>query len=408
MRLLQNTKFDFLKIQWICIAISLFFIAVGTISLIVKGGPNLGIDFTGGSQIVLGFAQKPDENEIRKIVQTAKVEVTSVQRYDKPEKNQVALSVPISKVEGHDVAGEVTRALTQALFPQGLQEGTFDLNSKGADLLAARLVAEDPEKLSARANADPNVEYARIAQAIVAARSEKGLFKSTDEAAAAPGLSPAVQQWLKARTVAGPFTLISAESVGPQVGKDLRSKGLWAILLSWTAMLLYIAFRFRSASFGTAAVIALIHDTWITLGFCSLLNVEISLTVVASFLTLIGYSVNDTVVIFDRMRENREKHRKMPLYELINLSVNQTLARTFLTSALTFLVVVALFLLGGQVLHAFAFVLLVGLIVGSYSTVFIASPVVLAWENWKVRGQKTNGGQPPASLPAESKKRASR
>ena len=173
-------------------------------------------------------------------------------------------------------------------------------------------------------------------------------------------------------------------------------------------MLLYIALRFRSASFGTAAVVALIHDTWITLGFCSILNTEISLTVVAAFLTLIGYSVNDTVVVYDRIRENREKNRRMPLAELVNTSINQTLSRTVLTSGLTFLVVVALFFLGGEVLHGFAFVMLVGIIVGTYSSVFIAAPLVIVWEEWKVK-RKSNGGHPPAAAPAsEPKKRARR
>jgi preprotein translocase subunit SecF len=343
-------------------------------------------------------------------VEGAGVKVESVQRFDKPEKKQVLLRVPQEKHEGRDVAKEVSTSLTKALFPQGLQPGAFDLNLNGADALEGMLLRDDPEKLASRPNADPKIEYKKTAEALIGARSQMGLFPSVDAAAKVAGISPAVGEWLKAKTVAGPFTLLSADTVGPQVGKDLREKGMWAVILSWGAMLLYIALRFRSASFGTAAVIALIHDTWTTLGLCSILNTEISLTVVAAFLTLVGYSVNDTVVVYDRIRENREKNRKMPLTELVNRSINQTLSRTVLTSGLTFLVVVALFFLGGEVLHGFAFVMAVGIIVGTYSSIFIAAPLVIVWEEWRIkRAASSNGGQPPASASgAVPAKRAAR
>jgi len=400
-RLFKHTDIDFLHIKWICIGISAALIVIGTVSLLMKGGPNLGIDFTGGAQIVYAFGKTPDENDVRKIVETANVKVTSVQRFDKPEKNQILLRVPQEKHEGRDISGEATAALTKAMFPQGTQPGVFDLNLNGADALAGKLIQDDPEKISSRPNMDPKIEYAREAQAIIAARSSVGLFKSVDEAAKVSGVSPATGEWLKAKTVAGPFTLLSSENVGPQVGKDLREKGMWAVLFSWVAMLAYIGFRFRSWSFGTAAVIALIHDTWVTLGFCSLMNTEISLTVVAAFLTLIGYSVNDTVVVYDRIRENREKSKKTPLAELVNRSINQTLSRTVLTSGLTFLVVVALFLLGGEVLRGFALVMLIGIIVGTYSSIFVAAPLVIVWEEWK---QKRAGARQPAPLaPAKGK-----
>jgi preprotein translocase subunit SecF len=398
-RLFHRTNIDFLGIKWICISLSILSIAIGTVSLVVKGGPKLGIDFTGGAQIVYGFSKTPDEDQIRKIVEAANVNVVSVQRFDKAEKNEVLLRVPLEKKEGRDLSKEVTTALTKALFPQGADASAFDLNLNGADTLLSKLLADDPEKLATRPSVDPKVDYGREVQAVIAARSEKGLFSSVDDAAKTPGVSPAVGQWLKAKTVAGPFTLLSAENVGPQVGKDLREKGMWAILFSWAAMLAYIAFRFRSASFGTAAVVALIHDTWTTLGLCSILNLEISLTVVAAFLTLIGYSVNDTVVVFDRIRENREKSKRTPLAELVNHSINQTLSRTVLTSVLTFVVVVVLFFLGGEVLRGFSFVMIIGIIVGTYSSIFIAAPLVIVWEDWKQK----RATQKPASAPAPTK-----
>ena len=407
MRLFHNTNIDFLKIKWICISLSILSIVVGTISLVAKGGPNLGIDFTGGAQIVYAFSKTPDEDQIRKIVEAANVKVTSVQRYDKPERNQVLLRVPMEKKEGRDVSKEVTAALTTALHPAGAAADAFDLNLNGADVLLKKLIADDPEHAAQRPNVDPKVEYGRVAQALIKARSEKGLFASVDDAAKTPGVSPTVAEWLKAKTIAGPFTLLSAENVGPQVGKDLREKGTWAILFSWVAMLLYIAFRFRSASFGTAAVVALIHDTWTTLGLCSILNLEISLTVVAAFLTLIGYSVNDTVVVFDRIRENREKNRRAPLAELVNHSINQTLSRTVLTSLLTFVVVVVLFFLGGEVLRGFSFVMIIGIIVGTYSSIFIAAPLVIVWEEWRQkRAAAKSAGAPAPTKPGKAAAKA--
>ncbi|MBP7675419.1 MAG: protein translocase subunit SecF, partial [Thermoanaerobaculia bacterium] len=234
---------------------------------------------------------------------------------------------------------------------------------------------------------------------IIAQRSETGLFASLDAAAATPGLSHAVASWLKEKTVAGPVTLISAESVGPAVGKDLRRKGTWAVVLSWAAILVYVWFRFRSVSYGTGVVIALIHDAFIALGLCAIFGVEISLTVVAAFLTLIGYSANDTVVIYDRIRENLEKPKKEPFALLVNRSINETLSRTFLTQFLTFLTVAALFFFGGEVIRGFSFVLFVGAFIGAYSTIFIAAPWVVNWETWKAKRAAAH----PASVPDPGK-----
>jgi preprotein translocase subunit SecF len=170
----------------------------------------------------------------------------------------------------------------------------------------------------------------------------------------------------------------STEIVGPVVGKELRRQARNATLFSLVAMLVYIGFRFEPI-FGVAATLAVLHDVLVTVGLVSIFNYEISLNVIAAFLTLVGYSVNDTIVIFDRVRENRKLTRRQSLGEILNLSLNQTLRRTILTSGLTFLSVVALFLFGGEVLRGFSFVLVVGLIAGTYSTIGIAAPVVLWW-----------------------------
>jgi len=195
-------------------------------------------------------------------------------------------------------------------------------------------------------------------------------------------LAGQIQTTLEKRYGAGKLEIRRTEMVGPQVGKDLRGKGVQAIIFSIVGMLIYVTFRFQ-LRFGVGAVIALVHDVLITLTVFSLFNLEIDLTIIAAFLTIVGYSVNDTVVICDRIRENMGKYHELPLTQIINRSLNETLSRTILTSGLTLLSVVSLYLFGGSVLHNFAFALLVGMIAGVYSTVFIASPVLILWDNFR-------------------------
>ncbi len=180
-------------------------------------------------------------------------------------------------------------------------------------------------------------------------------------------------------TVDTRYSIRSFEVIGPQIGADLRHQALLATGGASGGMLLYLAWRFRMV-YGVAAVIAMAHDAFITIGLLSLLHQEISLTVVAALLTLIGYSMNDTIVVFDRIRENRRSGAREPLAATINRSINQTLSRTILTSGLTLLTALSLLLLGGPVLHGFSLVLVIGIVVGTFSSVFIASPVLLAWE----------------------------
>jgi len=172
------------------------------------------------------------------------------------------------------------------------------------------------------------------------------------------------------------------EMVGPKVGKDLTKKAILAIIFSWIGILVYVGFRFEFR-YAAGGILALVHDTIITVGALSLLDKEFDLTIIAALLTIIGYSINDTVVIFDRIRENAHKNIKQPLSEIVNSSINQTLSRTILTAFTVFLVLLSLFFFGGPLIHDFAFALIVGVLVGAYSTVFIASPFVLVWEKWR-------------------------
>ncbi len=174
------------------------------------------------------------------------------------------------------------------------------------------------------------------------------------------------------------FELRSKETVGPRIGSELRRDAIKAILISLILILVYISWRFEF-KFAVGAVAALFHDVLITLGIFSLLNLEISLAVVAAFLTIIGYSLNDTIVVFDRIRENLKLMRREEYPKIFNFSINQTLSRTFLTSLTTFVVVIILFFFGGEVIHTFSLALVIGIIVGTYSSIFIASPVVVEW-----------------------------
>jgi preprotein translocase subunit SecF len=186
--------------------------------------------------------------------------------------------------------------------------------------------------------------------------------------------------------LAGKYTDRGASIVGPQVGAQLRNQALWATLYSLAGMLIYLAFRFEFI-YGVAAVVAVFHDTLFTLGVFSLTNTELSLTVIAALLTLIGYSMNDTIVVFDRIRENAKILRRESMRELVNKSINQTLSRTILTSGLTFLTVISLYLFGGQVLHGFSFALVIGILIGTYSSIAVAAPMLVAYQGARAERQ---------------------
>jgi len=193
------------------------------------------------------------------------------------------------------------------------------------------------------------------------------------------GLPGQIQQGLAGKFGEQTFEVRRVETVGPKVGKDLRRKALLAVLFSTVMMGLYIAFRFEPR-FGVGAAVALLHDVLITAGALSIANMEFDLTVVAALLTVVGFSVNDTVIVCDRIRENMRKLRRDSLAAIINRSINETLSRTIITTGTAVLVIIALLFLGGEVIHAFAFALLVGFTIGTYSSIYVASPIVLLWE----------------------------
>jgi preprotein translocase subunit SecF len=192
-------------------------------------------------------------------------------------------------------------------------------------------------------------------------------------------MNAGIMATLRQECYLAPFHVMQVQMVGPKVGADLRNKAVLATLYALGGMLVYIAFRFEWI-YGLGAVIAVFHDTIITVGLFSIFNEEMSMTVIAALLTLVGYSMNDTIVIFDRVRENLRQRRKEPLDKIINDSVNQTLSRTLISSGTTFLTVLGLYLFGGEVLRGFAFAMVVGIVFGTYSTIYIASPIVVWWQ----------------------------
>jgi preprotein translocase subunit SecF len=400
MELFRQTNVDFLKYKWWAIAASLALIAVGILAIFVHNGLKFGIDFAGGTQIALRFADRPDIDRLRKLLETADLGETGIQRFEEPEKNQVLIRVQQQAGEGRDVAGDVLRLLRQGLQAP-TDPGRIDLNTEGRATLGVRLAAEDPDRIAGKPDVDAAEYYGQVAQNIIDRRSELGLFRSPADVRSVSGISPAVQAWVQANTYTGPFVLLSAENVGPQVGRDLQKKALLAIIWSTIGMLVYIAFRFRSLAFGVGTIVALVHDTLITVGILALLGREFNLVVVAALLTLVGYSANDKVVVFDRVRENRRSPRKEAIGIVINRSINQTLSRTMLTAGATLLVCVALFFLGGDVLNTFALTLIIGIVIGTYSSIYTASAIVVLWDDFR-SGRKKRLAVVPAPTPAKA------
>ena len=396
MELFKNPNYDFLGWKWRFIIASLVLSVAGLTSIALKGGLRYGIDFKGGTLMTVKFAGKPPVDEIRAAVSkriSGSGEVT-VQTFE-TSSNEVAIGTELADDRQLD---QNRRAILQALettFGQP-NSGKLEFNNVGHEALIARL----RDALARNNVAMSDAQLQKLVTDILDFRNNpprSGLLTSFDQLSAVPGVTPAVINTLKQECYLASFAVRRVEVVGPKVGADLRQRAVWATLAALGGMLVYIAFRFEWI-YGVAAVIAVFHDTIITIGFFSLFDKEITLTVIAALLTLVGYSMNDTIVIFDRIRENLKLSRREPLEQVINRSVNQTLSRTIMTSGLTFLTVIALFLFGGAVLHGFSFALVVGIIIGTYSSVFIASPIVLFWHNWVDDRKKSGAAIAPSKL----------
>jgi len=374
MELFKNTNYDFLGKKWPFIIASLILTAAGLTSLAIHGGPTYGIDFKGGAEMMLKFNQQPPLDQIRAALgKKIKGEITVQQISGK---NEVLV--------GTEIQGEAQLNQNRQMIEDTLRSmfadpgGKLDINNASAAQLADRLRGP----LLAAGVPMAEQELQDVVKAMEDYRTSKGgILSSFDELSAVKGVTPAIISALRQECNLGPFTILSTSMVGPKIGADLKAQGLRATLFALAGMLVYIAFRFEWI-YGVAAVVAVFHDTIITIGLFSLFHKDISLTVVAALLTLVGYSMNDTIVTFDRIRENLKIVRREKLETIVNLSVNQTLSRTVLTSGLTLLTALSLWWFGGEVLNGFSFALVMGILVGTYSSVYIASPILIFFQNF--------------------------
>lgn len=291
-----DINIDFVNKRKIALIVSIVLILIGLTSLTIKGGPDYGIDFIGGTLVQVQFAEETDASAIK------------------------------AALKGLDIGNPVVQSF-----------------------------------------GDNQNEY---------------LIRVERSSTELRGLSSQIRTALESSYAKGNVDIRRVEMVGPQVGKDLRNKGFQAVLYAMLGILVYISWRFEFR-FAVGAIVALMHDVLITLGAFSVFGKEIDLPIIAAFLAIIGYSLNDTIIVYDRIRENLGKHNKQSFSFIVNRSVNETLSRTLLTSGTTLLVVIALFILGGGVIHNFAFAMLVGVLVGTYSSIFVASPVLIYWEQRK-------------------------
>jgi len=396
MELFKNTNFDFLGKKWPFIGLSLVLTAAGLISIGMKG-MQYGIDFKGGAVMWLRFSQEPPVQRIRTALEGKLPGEISVQQVTgKPE---VLVGTEIKDEKELNANRQLIEETLRGMF--GDSSGRIDLNNASAPELAERL--RGPLQQAAVPLSEQDLQD--LTAAIANYRKDHGgIVRNLDELAGVKGVTPKVIEVMKANVSLGPFTILQTEVVGPKIGAELRRQAILATLYALGGMLVYIAFRFEWI-YGVAAVIAVFHDTIITIGLFSILGKEISLTVVAALLTLVGYSMNDTIVVFDRIRENLKILRREKLESLINISVNQTLSRTILTSGLTLLTALSLWLFGGEVLNGFSLALVLGIIVGTYSSVFVASPILVFWQNYAEKRKSgksgsAESGSPRASQPA--------
>jgi len=380
----RNPNIDFLGKKWYFLAFSLVFSVAGVFSMLFWHGIPYGVDFRGGTLVYVKFSHSPDDNKLRAMMDRAGLHNAKIQRYGAPSDNQVLIDLDVQETSEQALDKGKTQIINalETNAPAGKQ----DLNNSSSLAVKNYLMEKDPLHLGS----DADQKYSQQAQAVVDTRDKVlgGVLSSFDQLKGP--VDPAVVASVPDGFFLSDFGVRNVEIVGPQVGAQLRKQALLATVYSLAGMLIYLALRFEWI-YGVAAVVTVFHDTLITVGFFSLTKTDISLTVIAAILTLIGYSNNDTIVVFDRIRENIKLMRREKLSEIVNRSINQTLSRTILTAGLTFLTVLALFLFGGEVLHGFSLALVIGILIGTYSSIAIAAPILVAYQDWKIDKAKASG-----------------
>ncbi len=368
------------RVKWFFIVFSSLAVAVSVGTMLTRGF-NRGIDFAGGTAVRLKFRESPHIEHIRAQLEGAGLGDVSLQSIGAAADNEVLVRIEKSAGQGAGGAeasegGEISRRVLEALQApedrQGRQAGKIDLNMVTQADLREWLGAHPPSGGAAAQDA------AAIAAALVKYRTDHaGLIDAPSQLASIPGIGPDAARLLEQQAILGPFTLRSVDFIGPTAGKELLRNTLYAVFGSVGGILIYVWFRFKKWMWGLTSIIALVHDVVIAAGAVSLTHKEFSVDIVAALLTILGYSINDTIVVFDRIRENLRLYREVDFETLVNASINQTLSRTILTSFTVFIAITALFIYGGDKLNPLSFCLMVGVVFGTYSSVFVAAALLV-------------------------------
>ncbi|MCK4538392.1 MAG: protein translocase subunit SecF [Candidatus Krumholzibacteria bacterium] len=379
MQFFGETHISFVAFRNKAFIISAVVILAGLLSLMIKGGPNLSIDFEGGTLIQIKFDEPVPVADLRAVVENAGYENGEIQGYG----NSTEYLITIEKISEAKEAGEnLMESLVAAAPDAGWtlvsvkdMAPNYAKSFEGGNLViveAAAIPDLEELKVGVRENGTGFVEVTQESDN----RLAFSLPYSGIESQAAELLKAEISKSFPEREI----EIRRTETVGPKIGAELKNRMWAAIIISMFGILIYISWRFEF-KFAIGAILALVHDVLITLGIFSLMGREISLVVIAAFLTIVGYSLNDTIVVFDRIRENFSLRRRESYENMVNISINESLSRTVITSLTTLIVILFLYLYGGEVIHDFAFALLVGVIVGTYSSIFVASPMLVEWHN---------------------------
>lgn len=378
MELFRETNIDFIGKTKLALGISVVLMAATIVSLVARGGPKWGIDFRGGTLVTVKFSHQPPIDQIRSALESTIQGEVTVQEVTQAGANEVIIG---TELKDERALSATRQQITQVLAERfGNTGGKLDFNNASTQQVADRL--RDPLQRAGVPLSEQELHDLAGRLTNFRDRERSGVVSNMDDLRAVQGVNPQVLSAMKQEMALAPFSIRSVEMVGPKAGADLRRQALLATLYAMGGMLVYIALRFELIA-GIAAILAIIHDTVITIGFFSWLDREINLTVIAALLTLIGYSMNDKIVVFDRVRENQKLRFREPLRDLVNKSINQTLSRTMLTAGPTLLTTIALYFLGGPVLNGIAFALFIGIVVGTYSSIFVASAILVWWQQYK-------------------------
>ena len=373
------THLNFVGTRKTAFIISVMLILAGLVSLTIKGGPDLSIDFVGGTLVQVRFEEPVPIEQLREVVAGAGYEGAQIQVFGQP--NEYLIKV--EKVEESGIASTKLLEALETVSP-GSNWHIIDVKELPPDYSSGfeggSLVVLGADSIPPHAELEEKVKAEGV-----------GIVKSTLETATRlavnlpyQGVEAKAAEKLRDSLIRGfperAIDIRRTETVGPRIGEELKNRAWAAIVISMFGILIYITWRFQF-KFAIGAIVALIHDVVITVGIFSILNKEISLAIIAALLTIVGYSLNDTIVVFDRIRENFSLRRKESYDRMINISINESLSRTIITSVTTLIVVLFLLFMGGEVIHDFAFALMVGILVGTYSSIYVASPILIEWQN---------------------------